>query len=449
MALCTDCDARSEYISNGGSDYNITFEYDCKKPYLINVAVRNPETTEYIDVTTEDLNYPWSIVSPDGVTSTQVRFETAPPVGYEVVIYRCTDVDSELAHFQPGHPIKASDLENNFSILGDAIEENCDGLEWLHGHIDNNYWDKLEDTIGCSDEWISNDNLLATTCAIDARFWDQVDETLYSGDEFKNSDNYILSAAAIEKRFWNSVKDDDSTYTTSNWLQHVTCPNDYVPTTGAVEQRLQDFYTKDSFYDSIVTGVDQRTGQWNNYNTDDNHVPTTDAVVERHDTHYSDEALFLAIAPLMRHGDHGGGNNEVYPEPDKENQRGYIQPGKFWVNTQTQRLAYWNDQGYWVHTGAMPANAQPPVYVNNEEPTGQIDEGDLWYNTGDGLMYVYYCPDPSGSCQWVSIGGSGGGNGGPGGGYAIETEAPLEHTNDIVQEKTTVKFRINSLAYLR
>jgi hypothetical protein len=87
--------------------------------------------------------------------------------------------------------------------------------------------------------------------------------------------------------------------------------------------------------------------------------------------------------------------------------------------------------------------------VNNEPPEGQIDEGDLWYNTGDGLMYVYYCPDPSGSCQWVSIGGSGGGTGGPGGGYAIETTAPLEHTNDIIQEKTTVKFRINSLAYLR
>ena len=122
MALCTDCDARSEYISNGGSDY-ITFEYEASKPYLINVAVRAPETTEYTNITTEDSNYPWSIVSPDGVTSTQVRFETAPPVGYEIVIYRCTDVDAELAHFQPGHPIKASDLENNFSILGDAIEE--------------------------------------------------------------------------------------------------------------------------------------------------------------------------------------------------------------------------------------------------------------------------------------------------------------------------------------
>ena len=149
-----------------------------------------------------------------------------------------------------------------------------------------------------------------------------------------------------------------------------------------------------------------------------------------------------------RHGDHGGGS---HLEPTDEEQRGYIQPGKFWVNTETQRLAYWNHQGFWVHTGAMPANAQPPVYVDANPPVITPDEGDLWYNTGDGLMYVYYCPDPSGSCQWVSIGGGGIGNPGDPGdpGYSVETEAPLEHTNDIVEMKTTVKFRINSLTHLR
>ena len=99
----------------------------------------------------------------------------------------------------------------------------------------------------------------------------------------------------------------------------------------------------------------------------------------------------------------------------------------------------------------MPANAQPPVYVDANPPVITPDEGDLWYNTGDGLMYVYYCPDPSGSCQWVSIGGGGAVN--PGDpdapGYSVETEAPLEHVNDIVEMKTTVKFRINSLTHLR
>ena len=60
-------------------------------------------------------------------------------------------------------------------------------------------------------------------------------------------------------------------------------------------------------------------------------------------------------------------------------------------------------------------------------------------------MYVYYCPDPSGSCQWVSIGGGAGGGGGDGTSTGIDTEAPIEHTYNIVEQKTTVKFRINSL----
>ena len=445
MTVCTDCDAKSVYISNGGTDYNITFEYDQTKPYTIKVSARPLSTTEYRDIPQNDPTYPWSIVSPDGVTFTQIRFGTSIPVDHEIIIYRCTDTDDGFSYFNPGFPVKASDLNDNFSILKDAIEENCSGLEWITGHLGDNYWDKLVDTIGCDEEWISDDDHIASTCAIDARFWDNVTETIYSDDEFGNSDNHIMSAAAIEKRFWNNVKDDDSTYTTSNWLQHAASPNSYVPTTGAVEQRLDDFYSREDFSNLIVTGFDQRTGQWDQFNTDDKHAPTTDAVVERHDTHYSDTPLGFGAVPFTRHGDHGGGISE----PDKENQRNYIQPGKFWVNTQTQRLAYWNDQGYWVHTGAMPANDSPPAYVNNEQPP-TADEGDLWFNTGDGLMYVYYAPDPSGSNQWVSIGG--GGSGGGGGGDtpgSIGSEAPIEHSYDVIDQKTTVKFRINSLTTLR
>ena len=443
MALCKDCDAKSVYTSDGNNtDYNITFEYGGEQS-RVHVSVLAPKTIEYNELQQNDADYPWSIVTVDGVTDSQVRFTAdVPPIGYTVVVYRCTPTEPR-AHFQPGHAIRARDLEDNFQLMADAIEENCDGLNHLHEHIDNNYWDQHSETVGCPDPWVSDDKHVATTCAIDNRFWDNVNETLYFSDDFRNSDSVIATAAAIEKRFWNNVKDDDSTYTTSNWLQHVTCPNDYVPTTGAVEQRLNDFYTRRDFTDSIVTGVDQRTGQWNDYNTDDKHVPTTDAVVERHDTHYSDTPLGFGVSPLTRHGDHGGGNGTS--EPDKDNQRNYIQPGKFWVNTLTQRLAYWNDQGYWVHTGAMPANDAPPVYVSNEEPE-IADEGDLWYNTGDGLMYVYYCPDPSGSCQWVSIGGGGTGGGGdpsaPGG---IDSEAPIEHTYNLVEQVSTIKFRINSL----
>ena len=52
----------------------------------------------------------------------------------------------------------------------------------------------------------------------------------------------------------------------------------------------------------------------------------------------------------------------------------------------------------------MPSNDAPPVYVSDEEPTGSfIEEGDLWWNKADGTLYVRYCPDPSGSCQWVDV----------------------------------------------
>ena len=406
MALCTDCTAKIEYQGDG-SQTLFTFNFTYMESTDVYVAQYDDTTKEYINLIG---GTDWSFEN-----DTTIRIEPAPT--YKLAIYRCTELDPLKATFFAGHPIKADDLNDNFNQLQSGIEDARCSISGLKEDLDENYWNNHSETVGCPDPWVSDDKHVATTCAIDNRFWDNVNETLYFSDDFRNSDSVIATAAAIEKRFWNNVKDDDSTYTTSNWLQHVTCPNDYVPTTGAVEQRLNDFYTRRDFTDSIVTGVDQRTGQWNDYNTDDKHVPTTDAVVERHDTHYND-------APLS--GD-------------------YIQPGKFWVNTLTQRLAYWNDQGYWVHTGAMPANDAPPVYVSNEAPE-IADEGDLWYNTGDGLMYVYYCPDPSGSCQWVSIGGgAGGGDGTPGNPGGIDTQAPIEHTYNLVEQVSTIKFRINSL----
>ena len=167
-----------------------------------------------------------------------------------------------------------------------------------------------------------------------------------------------------------------------NWTTEAT--DIYVPTTGAVENRLSEFITDDDVTDKFVTGDMQDKGTWDDEVTDDDHIPTTDAVVKRHDTWYSDDKLDPNI---------------------------YIQPGKFWVNTETQRLAYWNNSnpeaGYWVHVAAMPANDAPPVYVSDQEPTGSfIEEGDLWWNKADGNLYVRYCPDPSGSCQWVDASAS-------------------------------------------
>ena len=150
------------------------------------------------------------------------------------------------------------------------------------------------------------------------------------------------------------------------------------------------------------------------------------------------------------HGDHGPSPNDEELDPDEEDIINYIQPGKFWVNTETQRLAYWNnsnpDQGYWVHIAAMPANNAPPVYVDDEEPTGAfIEEGDLWWNKSDGTLYVRYCPDPSGSCQWVDASPSFPGSGDS---ASIDVEAPLTKTVEPVTDKVTLSFSINSLNYV-
>ena len=147
-----------------------------------------------------------------------------------------------------------------------------------------------------------------------------------------------------------------------------------------------------------------------------------------------------------RHGDHGG-IQITELDPDGSNTINYIQPGKFWVNTETQRLAYWNnsnpDAGYWVHVAAMPANDAPPAYVSDQEPTGSfIEEGDLWWNKADGTLYVRYCPDPSGSCQWVDASPSFAGD------SNIDVEAPLAKTVEPVTDKITLSFSINSLSYV-
>lgn len=79
-------------------------------------------------------------------------------------------------------------------------------------------------------------------------------------------------------------------------------------------------------------------------------------------------------------------------------------------------------------------------------PDGVLD-GDLWVNTTDGTMYVYF------ESAWVPISSSGGGGDGDNGGglnsTSIESEAPIQHQYDGLNKKTTVSFRINSLTTLR
>ena len=438
MALCTDCTSKIEYQGDG-SQSKFTFDFEYMESSDVYVAAWDDEKKEYYNLNG----------STDWRFDNATTIEILPAPEYKFVIYRCTEIDPLKAEFFPGHPVKASDLNDNFTQLQQGLEDARCSIDGLKEDVSDNNWNNHNQTIKCEDPWESDDEHLSTTCAQDKRFWNKEDETVRSTSErFSYDDEHVATTRAIEDRFWNSVKDSDSTYTTSDWNSHAASPDSYVPTTGAVEKRIAKFITDEELHEHFVTGDEQRNGLWDETNTDDTHIPTTDAVVERHDTWYSDNHLAIghSVPPMTRHGNHGGGNNADL-DPNDEDKVNYIQPGKFWVNTETQRLAYWNNSnpnaGYWVHVAAMPANDAPPVYVSDEEPTGSfIEEGDLWWNKTDGTLYVRYCPDPSGSCQWVDASPSFAGD------SNIEVEAPLAKTVEAITDKTTISFNINSLSYI-
>ena len=54
--------------------------------------------------------------------------------------------------------------------------------------------------------------------------------------------------------------------------------------------------------------------------------------------------------------------------------------------------------------------AGPGVWVGDVPPTGPSTQGDLWWQPDDGQMYIYY--DDGNSQQWVQVSNSSGGSGG-------------------------------------
>ena len=70
------------------------------------------------------------------IGSTDWRFDNAttieilPAPEYKFVIYRCTEIDPLKAEFFPGHPVKASDLNDNFTQLQQGLQDaKCSILE--------------------------------------------------------------------------------------------------------------------------------------------------------------------------------------------------------------------------------------------------------------------------------------------------------------------------------
>lgn len=144
---------------------------------------------------------------------------------------------------------------------------------------------------------------------------------------------------------------NDTLYSNEEWSSQ--SDDEHIPTVKSVDLRLVDF--KEELLLDAVNTREQNTGLWI---SDDLRFATTGAIAARHDTFLRD-------------------NN---PVPNT-----FIQPGKFWIDTQTQKLSYWSQQGFWVNVATA---SNPPVYIGPNPPPN-ARPGDLWYDTTERTTYVY------------------------------------------------------------
>lgn len=155
MAIDPGCNAKEPYIGDGVKT-DFLYHFTIIEDTDLRVAVWDEDTTEYNDVTN------WT--KPD--STPLVRFDTPPPAGQEFIVYRMTDIDPMKAIFHPGHPVKAGDLNDNFEQLQNAIEDNRCYIETVTDAADDKYWRKADETIYSDDEWIADDEHVASTGAI-------------------------------------------------------------------------------------------------------------------------------------------------------------------------------------------------------------------------------------------------------------------------------------------
>jgi len=234
---CTDVQTIQ---AGNGSKTQFSFDF----PYIfkseIHVYFWNAVTKEYDEKLTTDATYPWQITD---ANPTIVEFTgTAPPSPAtpvdpgeptvdNVKIRRITKVDDIRALFNPGSAIRSDDLNKNFEQLRYAIQEaNCAGIpDDVDEYLKNYYWDRYDNTLYDGDTWVSDDTKIATTAALDARFQDEVNDTFTKAELAANS---------------NAMPDDDVA----------------VPTTGALDNYINEVITNDIGSSDGVTITDDGDG---------------------------------------------------------------------------------------------------------------------------------------------------------------------------------------------
>ncbi len=207
---CTDCESNEIKYAGNGVQVLFTFPFTYMDQDDVYVEFFNYNTRRWVDAT--DPVWlgagQWTFAN-----ATTIEFTTAPefPVDTEIEshnikIARCTDIDPLSATFYPGSAIRAQDLNNNFEQLQLAIQEGrCKVPDWLYDYLDDNYWNKIDETIYCDDDWVSDDEHVASTCALDKRYFQKEDiivkEEQQNGTvKLKLDDEHIFSAAASAAR---------------------------------------------------------------------------------------------------------------------------------------------------------------------------------------------------------------------------------------------------------
>ena len=218
------------------------------------------ESMEESQVKVEVGGSPYTNFTITGYTTTgggTVVLAAAPSeVGTEVMVYRNTDLTGMVATFVSGSAITANNLNDDFTQLRNAIQENDTSsaindadLERLEERVTQNeidiaynaaaiavnrdniaanrvLIDKNADDINYNNIRISN--LTGRVDAIDvsisninanfANFWNKNTETIYVNEAWTNADNQVATAAAIDKQILFRVQQaaPSQTFSTTN-----------------------------------------------------------------------------------------------------------------------------------------------------------------------------------------------------------------------------------------
>ena len=306
MTLNLNCNTTVYYTGNDVQT-DFLYSFEIIKNTDLTVAFYNEDKTEWEEVFRGNDTYGWSIQdSPDGSV---VRFITPPPNGQELVIFRLTKTKPAIATFSPGHPIKASDLNDNFEQALFAIEDNRCIIEGQLSNDERKYWKKADETVYKPDGWLSDNQHVASTAAIDDRILglqvdilDDINDIKDDIDDIKddikdinvNIDNINIEIDNIEDDV-SDIKDDISDINTD----------------------LSSKVDKDKGY----TDQDIDEGK---YTSDDEHFAYTDALTRLYDVTFLEDGQSAPDGAIK-----------------------YIHPGK-WMITSSNQLFMWNGSSWFM-----------------------------------------------------------------------------------------------------